>query len=81
MAYGTRTVYPGKRNKELSSTFQPPEEGQSVQQPERCDKPGDNDEDNSLKNVSNALWEKYELCYSSSYGLHSITIFLLQGWL
>ena len=52
MARETRTVYPGKRNKGLSSTFQPPEEGRSVQRPQRCDKHGD--EDNSPKNVNDA---------------------------
>ena len=30
MTCGTNTVYPGKWSKGLSSTFQPPEEGQSV---------------------------------------------------
>ena len=54
MARGTRTVYPGKRNKGLSSTFQAPEEGRRVQRPKRCDKHGD--EDNSPKNVNNAQW-------------------------
>ena len=54
MTRGTRTVYPVKRNKGLSSTFQPPEEGWSVQRPKRCDKHGDKDEDNSPKNVNNA---------------------------
>ena len=53
MAHGTRTVYPGKRNKGLSLTFQPPEDGRNVQQPKRCDKHGDKDEDNSPKNVNN----------------------------
>ena len=53
MAHGTRTVYPDKQNKGLSSTFQPPEEGQSVQWPKCCDKQGDKDEDNSPKNVNN----------------------------
>ena len=53
MACGTRTVYPGKRNKGLSSTFQPPEEGRSVQRPKRCDKLSDKNEDNSPKNVNN----------------------------
>ena len=53
MARGTRTVYPGERNKGLSSTFQPPEEGRSVQQPKRCDEHGDKDEDNGPKNVNN----------------------------
>ena len=53
MARGTRTVHPSKRNKGLSSTFQPPEEGLSVQRPKRCNKHGDEDEDNSPKNVNN----------------------------
>ena len=53
MAQRTRTVYPGKRNKGLSSTFQPPEERRSVQQPKRCDKHGDKDEGNSPKMVNN----------------------------
>ena len=53
MVDGTRTVYPGKWNKGLSSTFQPPEEGRNVQRPKRCDKHGDKDEDNSPKNVNN----------------------------
>ena len=44
MARGTRTVDPGNRNKGLSSTFQPHEEGRSVQRPKRCDKHGDKDE-------------------------------------
>ena len=55
MAHGTRKVYPGKRNKGLSSTFQLPEEGWSVQRPKRCDKYGDKDEDNSPKNVNNQI--------------------------
>ena len=62
MAHRTRTVYPGEQNKGLSLTFQPPEEGQSTQQPKRCDKHGDKDEDNSLKNlnnVHNASSQKY----------------------
>ena len=62
MACGTRTVYPSKRNKGLSSTFQPPEEGRSVQRPKYCDKQGDKDEDNSPKyvnNVHNASSQKY----------------------
>ena len=53
MARGTRTVYPGKRNKGLSSTFQPPEKGRSVQRPKRCVKYGDKDEDNTPKIVNN----------------------------
>ena len=53
MTQGTRTVNPGKRNKGLSSTFQPPEEGRSVQRPKRCDEDGDKDEDNKPKNVDN----------------------------
>ena len=53
MACGTKTVYPGKQNKGLSSTFQPPEEGWSVQHLKRCNKHDDKDEDNSSKNVNN----------------------------
>ena len=53
MTRGTRTVYPRKRNKGLSSIFQPREEGRSVQRPKRCDKYGDKDADNSPKNVNN----------------------------
>ena len=45
----TRTVYPGEWNKGLSSTFQPLEEGQSIQRLKCCDKHGDKDEDNSPK--------------------------------
>ena len=52
MAHGTRTVYLSERNKGLSSTFEPPEEGRSVQRPKYCDKHGDKDEDNSPKNVN-----------------------------
>ena len=62
MARGTRTVYLGKRNKELSSTFQPPEEGQGVQRQKSCDKHGDKDEDHSSKHVNNehnASFQKY----------------------
>ena len=53
MARGTRTVDPGKRNKELSSTFQPPEEGRRVQRSKRCYKHGGEDEENRPKNVNN----------------------------
>ena len=53
MVRGTRTVYPGERNKGLSSTFHPSEEDWSVQRPKRCQKHGDKDEDNSPKNVNN----------------------------
>ena len=53
MARGTRTVYPGERNKGLSSIFQPPEEGGSVQRPKRCDKHGDKDKYSSPKTVNN----------------------------
>ena len=55
MARGTRTVYPGERNKGPSSTFQLPEEGRRVQRLKRCDKHGEEDEDNSLKNVNNVV--------------------------
>ena len=64
MARGTRTVYPGERNKGLSLTFQTPEECRSVQRPKRCDKQGDKDEDNSPNNVNNVLfkmWTKKEI--------------------
>ena len=53
MARVTRTVNPGERNKGLSSTFQPPEEGRGVQRLEHCDKHSDKDEDNSPKNLDN----------------------------
>ena len=53
MTRGTRTVYPCKRNKGLSSTFQPPEEGHSIQQPKRYDEQGDKDEGNIPKNINN----------------------------
>ena len=52
MARGTRTVYPGKQNKGLSSTFEQPEEGQSIQRLKR-ERHGDKNEDNSPKNVNN----------------------------
>ena len=65
MACGTRTVYPGKRNKGLSSIFQPPEEDRGVQWPKRCDKHGDKDEDNSLKNVNKALSKIWTLLTDS----------------
>ena len=55
MTHGTRTVYPGKQNKGLSSTFQPPDEGRRVQRLKGCDKHGDKDEDNSPKNVNNII--------------------------
>ena len=55
MAHGTRTVYPSEQNKGLSLTFQPPEEGWSVQWLKCCDKHGDKDEDNSPKNVNNVV--------------------------
>ena len=53
MVRETRTVYPGKRNKGLSSTFQTPEEGLSIQRSKCCDKHGDKDEDKSPKNLNN----------------------------
>ena len=62
MARGTRTIYPGKRNKGLNLTFQPPEEGRSVQRSKRCDKHGDKNLDNSPKNVNNVhniAFQKY----------------------
>ena len=63
MARGTKTVYPSKRNKGLSSRFQPPEEGRSVQRPKRLDKHGDKDEDNSKKNVNNVYIYIYIYIY------------------
>ena len=68
MACGTRTVYPGERYKGLSSTFQPPEEGQSVQQPKCSDKHGDKYENNSPKNVNN-LKEQFSWKILFFYGL------------
>ena len=53
MACGTRPIYSSNWNKELSSIFQPPEEGQSVQWLKRCVKHGDKDGDNGPKNVNN----------------------------
>ena len=58
----TRTVYPDERNKGLSSTFQPPEEGRSVQRPKHCDKHSNKDEDSTPKNVDivhNSSSQKY----------------------
>ena len=52
MARGTRTFYPDKRNKGLSSTFKPPEESRSVQWLKCCNKHGDKDEDNISKNLN-----------------------------
>ena len=54
MAHGTRTVDPSGQNKGLTSSFQPPEETQSVQRLKCCDKHGNKDEDNSPKNVNHA---------------------------
>ena len=42
----------GEQNKGQGSTFQPPEEGLSIQWL-KCDKHGNKDEDNSLKNKNN----------------------------
>ena len=55
-----RPLYPSERNKELSSTFQPLEEGRSVQWTKRCDKHGDKGEDNSPKNVNNVYFSIIE---------------------
>ena len=68
MARGTRTVYPTEQNKGLSSTFQPPEEGRRVQRPKPCDKHGDKDEDNSLKNVNEIYIYIYILMNISNRG-------------
>ena len=72
MDRGTSIVYPGKPNEGLSSTFQPPEEGRSVQRPKRCDKHGDKDEDNSTKNVNNV----YAKFVSYAVFTYSIRVFL-----
>ena len=42
----------------VKSTFQPPEEGWSVQRPKPCDKHGNKDEDNSPKNANNVQMYK-----------------------
>ena len=67
MARGTRTVYPGERNKRLSSTFQPPEEGRGVQRPKHWDEHGNKDEGNSprdVNNIHNTSSQKYSRkCY------------------
>ena len=73
MTCGTRTVYPGKRNKGLSSTLQPPEEGRGVQRLKRCDEHGDKDEDNSSKNVNKSLWVFFQ---SQTHFIFSV-VFLL----
>ena len=59
MARGNKTVYPGEQNKGLYSTFQPPEEGRSIQWPKCCDKHGNKNEDNILKNVNNVHGNVY----------------------
>ena len=63
MARGSRTVYLGKRNKGLSSTLQPPEEGRRVRQPKHCYK----HEDNSPKNEHDILSQKYRQIYIYIY--------------
>ena len=75
MARGTRTVYPGEQNKGLSSTFQPPEEGRSVQQPNRCDKYGVKEEDNSPKNV-NYVHKKKSFKHVEKFSLVPESFFL-----
>ena len=62
MTRRTRTVYPGERNKGLSSTFQTPEESRNVRQPKRCDKHDDKDKDNSRKNANNGA-----SCFSRAF--------------
>ena len=77
----TRTVCPGERNKRLSSTSQPPEEGRSVQRPKRWDKHGNKNEDNSPKNVNNIdvviiiIIISSSSCSSSShFGIHELNV-------
>ena len=50
---------PASKNKGLSSTFQPPIQGRSIQRAKRCDKRGDKDEDNSPNNVDNYIMYLY----------------------
>ena len=69
MARGTGIVYPGERNKGLSSTFHPPEESRSVQRPKRCDEHGDKNEDNSPKNVNNV-----KIVLLQTYTVHILSI-------
>ena len=80
MARGTQTVYPGKRNKGLSSICQPPEEGWSVQRPKHCDK----DEDNSPKNVNNVHNTESQRC-RQIFSQYLMVIFISHsfknGWL
>ena len=59
--------YSGKRNKGRSSTFQPPEEGRSVQQPKHRDKHSDKDEDNSPKIVNNERIILFNFIYSLAH--------------
>ena len=61
MARGTKTVYPGKQNQWLSSTFQPPEEDRSVQRPKRCDKRSNENKDYCPKNVNNVRENSYKI--------------------
>ena len=42
---------PGKHNKGVSSTFQPPNEIRGVRRPKHCDKHGDKEEDSSPINL------------------------------
>ena len=87
MAHGTRTVYPGEQNKGLSSIFQLPEEGWSVQRLKHCAKHGDKDDDNSLKNVYNVhniSSQKYRHKYIGFarvgfYGISTIVGYLMPN--
>ena len=55
MARGTRPVCPVERNKGLSSTFQPPEEGQSIQRLKHCDKYGNQIQQEALREYQVSL--------------------------
>ena len=81
MARGTRIIYPGNRNKGLSTTFQLPEEGRSVQRPKRRDKHGDKDMDISPKNVNNVRHtssQKYKQILFSQFPFFVIKVILIN---
>ena len=81
MACRTRTVYLVSDNKGLSSTFQAFEEGRSIQRLKRCDKHGDKDEDNSLKNVNNVLFNQLDKGVHTFYlGIRFICFLCLMAY-
>ena len=54
--------------------LQEPEEVRNVRRPKRCDKHGDKDEDNSLKNVNNVYIYIYIYMTSPSNGRNKFII-------